>query len=232
MEEKKKINPVIIILVVLLLSGVLGYIGYNEFIVKDNTTKENEKEENTTNEKVTYKDYQEEISYADETHTAYYRFTANDNYVSTVPVSDTSSLVINESHIEYLILNDGKVYCYFEDISVGKEPRYFSSSSPVNDPTQLIQLSELTGLSSKVKRIKTANFGTGFNMQQMLIMEDGSVYLFDDNGSDGVIIIEELSKYKIDDIVWWEYEMATSYKVILKDGTILEKTIDGTMKKQ
>ncbi len=50
MEEKKKINPVIIILVVLLLSGVLGYIGYNEFIAKNNTTKENEKENNNKEE--------------------------------------------------------------------------------------------------------------------------------------------------------------------------------------
>lgn len=59
-------------------------------------------------------------------------------------------------------------------------------------------------------------------------MEDGSIYRLNfDNNAPTLSKIDELSKYKVDDIISWStsFPAGYAYKVILTDGTILEKTI-------
>lgn len=236
MEEKKKISPVIIILIIILL-GSLSYIGYDKFIAKDtDSTKEsNTKEESNaiseekTNTEVgtTYKDYQEDINFMGENYIAYYKFTTNDNYVSTVPVEDLLSLSINKEgnaiDIHYAILKNGKVYYYSGYVSKENDLIEFNS---VFENNENIKLNELTGLSGKVKRIKNSTMGTGVTITQILIMENGSVYtFFISDGKTYLKKIDELSKYKVDNIISWNQEMIASYKVILTDGTVLTKTL-------
>lgn len=226
MEEKIKLSPAIIILTIILI-GTLGYNGYEKFIVKDNNTKKitNEKKPITVGE-TTYKDYQEKkTNGAGEKYVAYYKFTINGNYGSDVPVQDTYSFANYENteskiNLQYILLNNGKVYHYLTEIVGNKD-----DSIRVSDT----KLKELTGLPGKVKRIKSVNFTTGESYDQILIMEDGSSYdlYMGENNKLELSKDEELSKYKIDNIINYESacENGYIYKVILKDGIILEKTI-------
>ena len=231
MEEKKKINPVIIILLILLI-GLSTYVVYDKFF-KVNSTKESEKEKANTEEKTTYKDYQEKTGPENE-YTVYYKFTTNDNYISKVPVKDLSSLLIDMGSeyftMKYVVLNEGKVYYYFEN-GVNKEEyitRYFDLIDPSythNDNN--IKLNELSELSGKVKRVKSANMTSGMDVSQLLIMEDGSVYSLslNINNEPTLLKMDELSKYKVDDIISWHTSSdGADYKVVFTDGTILEKS--------
>lgn len=58
-------------------------------------------------------------------------------------------------------------------------------------------------------------------------MEDGSIYRLNfDNNAPTLSKIDELSKYKVDDIISWSTSSdGADYKVVFTDGTILEKTI-------
>lgn len=58
-------------------------------------------------------------------------------------------------------------------------------------------------------------------------MEDDSIYRLNfDNNAPTLLKMDELSKYKVDDIISWHTSSdGADYKVVFTDGTILEKTI-------
>lgn len=59
-------------------------------------------------------------------------------------------------------------------------------------------------------------------------MEDGSIYRLNfDNNALTLSKIDELSKYKEDDIISWStsFPAGYTYKIVFTDGTILEKKI-------
>lgn len=215
MEEKKKTNPLIAILIILVLA-LSSYIVYDEFF-KVNTNKEStNKKEETKEEKIIYKDYQEEETFGEDKAVMNYKFSPNENYVSTVPLKDLFSLANYEEELEYAVIYNGKVYYYD------------TTGTKVYSNIDNVDLKELKGLTGKVKRIKTVNFTSGLSYDQLLIMEDGSVYrLFIEKDNTRFYKEDELSKYKVDDVISWEvsFPAGSVYKVILTDGTILEKTI-------
>ena len=99
-----------------------------------------------------------------------------------------------------------------------------------------VSLMKLYDKLSDIKRIKKASLTSGIDISLFLITNDGKV--FGMTHVSGLTTIEaeyslnelpQFSNYKIGDIISYEPASGPSgdtYSVILKDGTILEKTVE------
>lgn len=191
----------------------------------DDSSEDDEVKEETAvvDDKKEYKDFtkQEKCAFnSDEMCTYKYTFEKQANYVSKVDPDDLFIYGYGYNYGAYMyILNEGDVYYfvkYFEDETqplpeIVKddflETRFRPEWKKVN-------------LDEKVKRIKGINVGTGVDKSEMFITESGKVYIDGYN----LNLIEELSEYNVDDVLDYNDEWSLTYKVVLKDGTILTKT--------
>ena len=210
-------------------------VGNNKVEDKVENNKENngDNSENINGEKVTgnYKDYTESCG---DKCTIKYTFTKKNNYVSVVDVDDTFfSTATPQFGKLFFILHDG--YLYY-DASNCNENFYcnFGGSVLSNNNDYLSNLKKFTDVSN-IKRIISYGPGTDVSLGLFLITEEGNVYCqeyfnSDDIINDGfsVVLFKEFAKYEIDNILEYHNGVpyGTEYKVILKDGTILTKTVE------
>ena len=103
-----------------------------------------------------------------------------------------------------------------------------------NDEGYLSNLKKYTKISN-IKRIKAYSPGTDVSLGLFLITDEGNVYSKEYFDSEDIInygfsvsLFDEFAKYEIDDILEYRNEVpyGEEYKVILKDGTILTKTVE------
>ena len=168
-----------------------------------------------------------------------YTFTTNDNYISTVDVDDTFFVAALPGFGKHFyMLYDGFLYYDAENCNNEGYCNFIGngllSGGKKNEEGYLSNLKKFTTLSN-IKRIKSYSPGTDVSFGLFLITDDGSVYSNDhfdseDIINDGfsVVLFKEFAKYEIDDILEYNYYGlgGAIYKAVLKDGTILTKTIE------
>ena len=193
-------------------------------------------------EKITgnYKDYTSKCGYRNDIDyvkcVASYNFKSNNDYKSVVSVEDTYAI---ESFTEtkLFILKDGNLYynivnCRNDD-TCGYYKYDFFDESYHNNYKNLYLFKEL----KNIKRIKGYNDGSGVDYSLLLITDNGDVYKLNYSSlSDGskynnkfiLSKVSELSQYYVDDVIHYRsgFEFGSTYEVVLKDGTVLTKTID------
>ena len=187
-----------------------------------------------------YKDYtdKKEGCGGSGSNTCYYNydFESNENYKSIIDVEDTYAI---ESFTEtkLFILKDGNLYynivnCRNDD-TCGYYKYDFFDESYHNNYKNLYLFKEL----KNIKRIKGYNDGSGVDYSLLLITDNGDVYKLNYSSlSDGskynnkfiLSKVSELSQYYVDDVIHYRsgFEFGSTYEVVLKDGTVLTKTID------
>ena len=244
-KRKVKKNNIIIGVLALIIVLLSGFIVYDKVLLDDKTNvvdKDNldddnkvndvDNSENNNGEKITenYKDYTESCG---DKCTIKYTFTKNDNYVSTIDVDDTFfNTAMPQFGIHFYILHDGFLYY---DVSNCNDNGYcnFGGNLAWHHNEYLSNLKKFTDVSN-IKRIKTYSPGTDVSLGLFLITDEGNVYSKEYFDSEDIInygfsvsLFDEFAKYEIDDIL--EYRNGVpygeDYKVILKDGTVLTKTI-------
>lgn len=240
MKNEKKNNRMLVgiligIVITLLVVGGLfatGTIGFKTSKTSDNgQNSENNQEEkiNSTvkQENNNYEDYEQKL---DDGTTIKYTFEKNNNYVSKVDVDDTYAFnAMHETGINTFVLKDGKVYYHSESCQNKENCVYYSKSSNKKEWKEY-------SAPSNIKRIKSGNFfSSGVDFSIILITEDGKLISGKRNYETGDFNFEsfdqsnELSKYKIDNILEWGGTAGPglpTWKVVLKDGTILTKTVN------
>ena len=191
-------------------------------------------------EKITgnYKDYTEDCSLSNMCTISggcnkcniNYKFEYDNSYTSNVSVDDTYA-IFSWPNVEtrLFILKDGNLYynivnCRNEnDDDCGYSKYDFYDESHHNNYNNLYLFKEL----KNIKRIKGYNHGSGVDYSLLLITNDGDVYNLHYDGKFTLSKDVELSKYYIDDIIKYTSGFGfDNYKVILKDGTVLTKTVD------
>ena len=199
-----------------------------EVVVEDN---DNDVEKVTGN----YKDYNGKCGYENTSDFDYgncfasYTFKENKNYVSTVPVDDTYAIFMYGVYEKRLfILNDGKLYynivtCSDNDDSCNYVKYDFYDYDNPNNYKKLKLFNEL----SNIRRIKGFNSGSGVDYSLLIITNDGDVYELEYYEKFTLTKVSELEKYDVDNVIDYSSgrEFGRSYKVILKDGTTLTKSI-------
>ena len=232
---KKGNNIFFVIIIVILCVLVLALGGYilfdksnkqpnNNELLNNNDTNSNV--ENDT--KYDYNDYSKE----EDEYIIKYAFTNNDNYESTITVEDTFAIGIRADLGKNIyILNNGNLYYNMDpcfESNNGDRHCNFTDYNPSHESDDSLKLFNKL---NNIKRIKAINYGTGVDYSILAITEDGKVYRIYKNINNEISYIqieEDFNKYGVDNIL--EYAGAKGsfgdiWKVVLLDGTIMEKTV-------
>ena len=236
MEDKKTVKVslgtvicIVIIVILLIACGGLYYLG---FMKKADKTESNiqiasneEKIDNTVNTAET------NIKPSD-TQTAETK-TIQSN--SNIPTTDLFSIYCEANDengcLFFSYIDNGNLYYFVNfDKKDGNMQGAFDFSTNFASSYNIDQMKKYNGLSN-IKRIKSYNAGTGVNPEIYLITEDGKVYRANihDTSINNVLeakLIESLKQYVVEDIISYDGEMKSEFKLLLKDGT--QKTVQET----
>ena len=223
---KISLGTVICICIILILLTALGLVYYFGFVKTDNETP-------TVASNVQDFSLSENNQNISSTQTKKTDVTPNVNAVETIPTTDLVTLYYEATdsgaNIFYAYLNNG-ILNYFIDSKVsngtsdstfGFVGSYITSSANTDNMKQYSQL-------KNIKRLKTYNIGTSVNPTPFLITEDGQVYLLNITSDNNMHInlYEPFKNYKVEDILSATGEMATTFELLLQNGSKESVTVD------
>lgn len=229
--KKHNIITIILVLIIVILSGYIIYDkvlldNKNDFVDNEITSDITSNKLDVNNNTSNYKNYTEDCSYGDTKCTANYTFTSNPNYKSIVDVEDIFSVIVRpEFGKQIYIVHNGVLYYDIEDCSDNGYCNY-TRYDLYHDENYISKLNKFDKVTN-IKKILSYNGSTSVSYDLLLLTENGDVYslrYFDDFT---LVKLDEFAEYKVDDVISFNYDVfGYDYKVILKDGTILTKTID------
>lgn len=234
----KKSTVILLVIVGILIVGAACFGGSflgvkyfndenkNENVLKDESkeekdTEETKEESSSVVETKEYKDFSKKDTcpLSNDICTYNYTFEKQDNYISEVKVDDLFTYAHGIDFGSFIyILKDGDVYYsrnFIGDTEVLPGIVKYDFSDSYSPEWKKVDLGK------KVKRIKGINAGTDVSPDVMFITEDGKVYLYGNNP----VLLDDISDYEVDDVLEFDNGVMMTYKVVLKDGTILNKTI-------
>ncbi len=225
-ESSKKISLgtaicIFIIFILLIVLGIVYYFGFIKTTKTDPSLDVNQQNYSTS-------ETNQNVSNSQEEETTI----APDN-VAEIPTEDLFTLNFEATetgmHIFYAYLNNGILNYYIDSkVSNGvKEGAFDFISSYATLSTNTDNIKQYSQLKN-IKRIKTYNIGTSVNPESLLITEDGQVYLLNITSDNNMHInlYEPFKNYKVEDILSATGEMATTFELLLQNGSKESVTVD------